>query len=483
MKKSPSIFLLCYLLCAPFVFAGNDVSFRKEEKRSSSLSQKESEMRIADSPAVMIDPVFTQVKKVQATNGADYDIFGFSVSISGDTVVVGAREGDGRFADTGAVYIFDRNYPTTNAWGQRPKIFADDGEAGDGFGCSVSISGDGDTVVVGAKEGYGEDSNSGSAYIFDRNYPTTNAWGQRKRIFHEDVDGEEEDDQFGISVSISKNTVVVGAYFDDDKGTSSGSAYIFDRDQGGANNWGQVQKIVAEDGAGFDNFGASVSISENTVLVGAFSDYHHSSPKAGSAYIFDRNPSTNVWGQVTKIIASDYATSDQFGFSVSISGDGDTAVVGAFYGNGNVANTGSVYIFDRNYPTTNAWGQSKKIIDDSENGEIGEMFGISVSISGDRLVVGADFDNDNGSAYIFDRNYPTTNAWGVRPNMPITAYDGAAFDRFGHSVSISGDTVVVGAYGDDDKGDESGSAYVYKEYVPNNEPTAMPGIPLLLLED
>jgi hypothetical protein len=384
--------------------------------------QKDSIPRIAflvdDNEAsypVMIDPVFTQVKKLLASDGAEYDIFGISVSISGDTLVVGARDGDGSVADSGSAYIFDRNQGGTENWGQVQKIFANDGAA---------------------------------------------------------------DDQFGISASISGDTVVVGSRFDDDKPNSSGSAYIFDRNQDGADNWGQVQKVVAGDAAAFDNFGISVSIDEDTVVVGAFSDTHHSNPKAGSAYIFDRNyPTTNAWGQRKKIIASDYATNDQFGISVSISGD--TVVVGAYGDDDKEANTGSVYIFDRNYPTTNAWGQRKKIT--ASDGKTGGNFGISVLISGDTLVVGADFDKDNGSAYIFDRNQDGADNWGQV--QKIVAGDAAAFDSFGRSVSISGDTVVVGAYGDDDKGDESGSAYVYKEYVSNYELKAMPWIQLLLLDD
>jgi hypothetical protein len=362
----------------------------------------------------MIDPVFNQVKKLLANNGAEYDVFGISVSISGNTVVVGAREGNGRVAGTGSAYIFDRDYPTTNAWGQRKMIFADDGEDNDVFGYSVSISGD--TVVVGARASDGRVADTGSAYIFYRNQGGTDNWGQVKKIF---TDDGEEDDEFGISVSISGDTVAVGARWDDDKGTSSGSAYIFYRNQGGANNWDQVQKIVAEDGAGFDNFGTSVSINGNTVVVGAFYDYHHSSPQAGSAYIFDRNQGgADQWDQVKKIIASDYATSDQFGVSVSISGD--TAVAGAFYGNGITANTGSAYIFDRNYPSTNAWGQRKKIIADSENAALGEMFGISVSISGDTVVVGANFDDSTGSAYIFDRDLGGTDNWGQLQRIVTT---------------------------------------------------------------
>ena len=395
-----------------------------------------------------------QARKITASDGVAYDQFGYSVSISDNTIVVGATNGDGNGADSGSAYIFDRNQGGTDIWGQVKKIIASDGAAIDYFGRSVSISRD--TVVVGA---YGDDDNgsgSGSAYIFDRDQGGINTWGLVKKITASDGD---DWDNFGWSVSISGDTVVVGAANDDDNGESSGSAYIFDRDQGGINTWGQVKKITASDGAIADYFGSSVSISEDTVIVSAQKDDDNGTD-SGSAYVFYRDEGgIDYWGQVTKITASDGDADDWFGISVAI--NGETVVVGVPWDDDNGVDSGSAYAFNRDQGGNDYWGQVKKIT--ASDGAMEDYFGYSVSTSGDTVVVGAYGDDDNGlisgSAYIFYRDQGGTDNWGqVRK---ITALDPAANAYFGYSVAISNDTVVVGAYGDDENGYMSGSAYIF----------------------
>jgi len=227
-------------------------------------------------------------------------------------------------------------YPITiDPFIERKKLLADDGAAGDHFGLSVSISGD--TATVGA---YGDDDNgddSGSAYIFSRNQGGADNWGQVKKLTAGDGAAG---DTFGLSVSISGDTATVGAYGDDGY---SGSAYIFSRDQGGAVNWGQVQKLTAGDGAAGDYFGRSVSISGDTAIVGAYGD-DDNGDRSGSAYSFSRDQGgTDNWGEVKKLTAGDGAAYDNFGYSVSISGD--TAIVGALWDGDNGDASGSAYIF------------------------------------------------------------------------------------------------------------------------------------------
>ena len=400
---------------------------------------------------VMIDPLFTQVKKLLPKGGPG-DVFGYSVSISGDTVVVGGFYDNGTYS--GSVYIFDRDQGGPDNWGQVKKITTPGVDPFDYFGYSVSISGD--TVVVGA---YADDANgftSGSAYIFYRDQGGPDNWGAVKKIIASDGAGE---DRFGYSVSISGDTVVIGAYGDNDNGIRSGSAYIFYRDQGWPDNWGQVKKITASDGAADDFFSNSVSISGDTVVVGAPNDDDNGT-YSGSAYIFDRDQGgIDNWGQVQKIVASDGAERNEFGYSVSISGD--TVVVGAPFDDDNGLNSGSAYVFYRDQGGADTWGQVTKIT--ASDGTAPDEFGRSVSINGDTVVVGAFRDDDNGigsgSAYIFYRDQGGTGTWGQVTK--ITASDGTADDRFGYSVSISGDTVLVGAYYDNDDGTNSGSAYVF----------------------
>src|SRR6202023_2237809 len=133
-------------------------------------------------------------------------------------------------------------------------------------------------------------------------------------------------DQFAYSIKISGDTAVVGAYQKNSSitGTATGAAYIFERNQGGANNWGQVQELTAGDPAVSDQFGFSVGINVDTVVIGA----ENKNLGTGAAYIFERNKGgAENWGQVQELTAGDAAVSDQFGISVGIGGD--TAVIGA----------------------------------------------------------------------------------------------------------------------------------------------------------
>ena len=397
-----------------------------------------------------------QVARISASDGAHDDSFGYSVAISGGTVVVGAPGDSDNGSDSGSAYVFDRNEGGVDGWVEVAKITASDGADDDYFSYSVSISGD--TVVVGAYRDDDNGSDSGSATISDRNEDGADAWGQvTKKVAPDTLTAR--GDSFGYSVSISGDTVVVGAFGDDDNGLNSGSAYVFDRYQGGADTWGQVAKIAASDGASHNYFGYSVSISGDTVVVGAYGDDDNGG-FSGSAYVFQRNEGgVDTWGQVAKIVASDGVNGDFFGYSVSISGD--TVVVGAYGDDDNNMASGSAYVFGRNMGGADAWGQVEKIT--ASDGVGGAFFGWAVAISGDTLVVGAwgddDIGSDSGSAYVFGRNKGGADTW--RQVAKIVASDGVNGDFFGYSVSISGDTVVVGAYGDDDNGSISGSAYVF----------------------
>jgi len=213
------------------------------------------------------------------------------VAISGDTVVVGAEEEDGTGYNFGAAYLFERNQGGADNWGEVKKLTASDGADDDRFGCSVAISGD--TVVVGA---YGEDgagATRGAAYVYERNYdpsnpstPLADNWGQVKKLTASDG---EDYDGFGNSVAISGDTVAVGASGEDGAGNYRGAAYLFERNWGGADNWGEVQKLTASDGADDDHFGFSVAISGDTVVVGArYKD--GAGTNRGAAYVFSLQP-------------------------------------------------------------------------------------------------------------------------------------------------------------------------------------------------
>jgi len=255
-------------------------------------------------------------------------------------------------------------------------------------------------------------------------------------------------DFFGIRVSVNGDVAVVSAIGDDDKGDDSGSAYIF-RHNGSM--WVEEQKLTATDGAAFDNFGSSVSVSGDVAVVSAYRDEDNGND-SGSAYIFRFNGS--MWVEEQKLTATDGAASDIFGSSVSVSGD--VVVVVAPQDDDSGSDSGSAYVYRFNGAT---WVEEQKLT--ASDGAAFDNFGSSVSVSGDVAVVSAYQDDDNGgnagSAYIFRYN----GAMWVE-EQKLLASDGAADDQFGISVSVSGDLAVVGAFLDDDRGASSGSAYVYR---------------------
>jgi hypothetical protein len=364
-------------------------------------------------------------QKLLADDGGPADRFGSALAVSGDTAVIAADCDD---SATGAAYVFTR---TGGVWTQQRKLTANDGAAYNYFGSSVAVSGD--TALIGATR---EDIYRGSAYVFIR---TGGVWHQQQKLMAGDGTAG---DYFGHSVSVSGDTAVVGASYDNNK---IGSAYVFTRTNG---VWHQQQKLTAADGATDDHFGCSVSLSGNTMVVGASYD----DTKSGSAYVFTRTG--GVWHQQQKLTADNRAVGDDFGQSVSVSGE--TAVVGAYYDDDKV---GSAYVFTRAADGT--WSQQAKLT--ADDGAAWDRFGWSVSVSGDMALIGA-FGDDSvkGSAYVFTRAADGT--WSQQ--QKLLAGDGAAADEFGQSVSVSGDTAVIGALGDDDKGSGSGSAYIFGSTPP-----------------
>jgi hypothetical protein len=269
---------------------------------------------------------WVQQQKLTADDGAGWDFFGFSSSISGDYVIIGVYGDDDNGSQSGSAYIFKRDGTT---WSQQQKLLVPDGVAWDDFGISVSISGD--YAIIGARRDDDRGYNSGSAYIFNRD---GESWNQQAKLTA--ADGT-VGDYFGCFVSISGDYAVVGAEYGDGNEPNSGSAYIFNRN---GTSWVQQQKLTDSDGAAEDYFGWSVSISGDKTIVGAALD-DGNEPDSGSAYIFRRDGES--WVQQQKLTAADGADGDLFGHYVSISGD--LAIVGAFYGDGNVADSGSAYIF------------------------------------------------------------------------------------------------------------------------------------------
>jgi hypothetical protein len=268
-------------------------------------------------------------------------------------------------------------------WVETGNLMPGDGGNEIGFGSAVSL--DGETIIIGAFNDDDNGPDSGSAYIFEK---TGGNWIQQTKLLPADGGAE---DRFGLSVSVTENTVIVGTPGDDDNGPDSGSAYMFEKTGG---NWIQQTKLLPADGEDYEEFGSAVSVDGTIVVIGK----HYDSVNgwdSGSAYIFEKTGGN--WIQQTKLLPSDGEDYDEFGSAVSISGE--IVVIGAFGDDDNGFDSGSAYVFER---VGAEWVQSAKFT--PSDGSDDDEFGISVSVNGDIALIGSQKFNDE-SAYLFEKNF------------------------------------------------------------------------------
>jgi hypothetical protein len=278
--------------------------------------------------------------------------------------------------------------------------------------------------------------------VSDRAGPS---WTEQARLV---ADDPQVGDRTGWTVDVEGDTIVTGSYANDAAGPDSGAAYIFFRT---GTAWAQQAKLVPADAAAGDGLGYSVANDADTVVIASVSDDDGGSD-SGSAYVFVRDGTT--WVQQAELVADDAAASDNFGTWVDI--DGDTVVVGAAGDNeASAINSGSAYVFR---PTGTTWTQQAKLV--APDAAAGDQFGFGVTIDGDRVSVGAPFDDDvganSGSVHVFTR---TGTTW--LHEAKIVALDAAAEDRFGTAVATNGSLLIVGAPRDGAAGSQRGSAYVF----------------------
>ena len=419
--------------------------------------------------------LLSEVKKLLASDAEAADVFGRgAAAISGDTIVVGADGEDAEGTGAGAAYIFQRDQGGADNWGQVKKLTASDAGAEDGFGHSVAVSGD--TALVGAQFESTEASNAGAVYIFQRNEGGADNWGEVKKLTAPDA---EAGDEFGGSVALSGDTAVVGAHRDDDAANNAGAAYVFGRDEGGADNWGQVKKLTASDADIGDGFGTAfhgggVAVSGDTAVVGAQNEDAGGS-QAGAAYVFGRDEGgADNWGEFAKLTASDAEASDNFGRAVAVGGD--TALVGAPRESTGATEAGAAYVFERDQGGAGNWGEVKKLA--APVPSFCAFFGIGVAVSGSTAIVGAFIPcGGTGNAYVFERDQGGAGNWGqVNELIPS---DGQFGDSYGDGVALSGDTVVVSAPREDEGDTNAGAAYVFDllQPKPGITPTGTPTPP------
>jgi hypothetical protein len=341
----------------------------------------------------------------------------------------------------------------------------DDGTTYDDFGRAIAMSGN--YIIVGAQKHDAEGENSGAAYIYER---SVNGWSQVAKLTPPEP---QLDERFGISVSIQGNVAIVGANGNDSNGENSGAAYLFTLEPNvvGVEEWRFTKKLVASDGAAGDNFGFSVSIYGNQAVVGAV----WANDRGGSAYVFINQGGT--WTTQGKFMGE--KPDDQFGWSVSIYED--TIAVGAIKFDDRTVSIGpmtreimdrgsvNVYVKDEN----GSWYRQARL--EPSDGKEGDHFGRSIGLHKDWLIVSAPFSDemgeDSGAAYIYQRESSVSD-WLLQAKV-LPTQEPMSLSEFGFSVAVSNENFVVSSKYSNPETNLMGNAYISSTRDPN-APTVSP---------
>ena len=377
-----------------------------------------------------------ELAKLTDPDGFEWDHFGSHVAVDGDVAVVGAP-GAG---STGLAFVFRFDGAE---WVLEARLEPKDTEFADDFGCGVAI--EGDTILVGDWHHSELGNAAGAAYIFTFD---GSEWTEEAKLQALDAGWY---DYFGYAVALAGDVVIIGAPEDDDLGESSGSVYVF-RPAGGA--WEQKAKLHASDGQTNYCFGRAVAVSGDRFIAGGRQKYGDGT--AGYVFRFDGES----WLEEAILLPEEVVPDDMYGACVAI--DGNVALVSAS-GDPDGAKIGAVYVFRHDGAS---WNEETKLL--SGEGAEGDRFGSSVAVHNETIVIGANSDDeygeDSGSAYAF-----THDGAEWLHHSKLLPSDGAPDARFGGDVAISGDLVLVGAPGDDDHGENSGSAYIFSASQPDED--------------
>jgi hypothetical protein len=321
-------------------------------------------------------------------------------------------------------------------WIEVARLTPQDTEPGIHFGRNIAISGD--RLVVGAPNDNDFGLQSGSAYIFERQQGGPNVWGQVAKLTASDA---AQADNFGWAVATDGNWVAIGAYTK----PIGGRVYIYGRDAGGPGQWGETAQIVPDPPGYGAGFGETLDLDGDLLAVGAYAggDY------AGYVYVFQRMPDNIQWQRLTRFRAADTSAYHFFGYSVAL--DGWTVLAGAPGADGQ---TGAAYIFTADPAKPDVWIEQARLT--LSDGAMGDYFGLELDISGDIAWIGAPLHaNDTGAACIYENKQGGTGLWGEV--ACTTADDSSKGDRFGYWTSIDGNLAAAGAPGKL----PNGSAYIF----------------------
>lgn len=378
----------------------------------------------------IVSNLFAQYeKKLIPSDGGNNDKFGTSVAIDGEYAVIGA-------SGENAVYVYHK---VDSLWIEEAKITVANILPNANFGISVEICGD--YIVAGAYLDRINNAYTGAAYIFQRNGMN---WVQHSKLVASDGN---DSDYFGFDVAIDSNYVVIGAPNDDNSSANEGSVYLFKRY---GTNWVEEQKFVVQSAPTGGNIGYSVSINGNNIVAGAPNSIFQSQ-YTGLTYFWNQSETDSTWSNAQYVVPNFYNNGERFGFSVSIVGD--IATIGSNTGNPNSG--GVAYVFRKQ---GSFWIEEARLLPSDVHA--GNNFGRAVCISSNgKICIGSPGDNGNGTSsgavYVFKES---NNSW-VQESKLI-ASDGDIDDVFGTSVYIEGNYIVVGAKGDGSNGSNSGSAYI-----------------------
>jgi hypothetical protein len=404
------------------------------------------------------EPKFVPVRTIIPDNLRDDDEFGASVAFDGNRLLASTIPAVRYTFPQGQAFLFEKDKGGTGAWGEIRRVAGSGGADPGYFGWAVALAGD--TAFIGAPQEDDIEANAGAVHLFFRDQGGPGAWGEEKRLTA--PDGRRVD-YFGQALSVAGDTALVGAPGDSSAVPGGGAAYVFVRDQGGPQNWGETAKIRPADPRDAARFGTSVALDGDVAVVGAPAD---GVPGAlyGAAYVFRRSGGpSGSWQEVKKLTAFDPVDWDGFGYSVAVSGD--LAIVGAPSKHEAGVELGAAYLFGRDQGGPDQWGLIKKI--SAADGASGDGFGSSVSISGDHILIGAPYVRAGdvpaymiGSVYVYGRDFQGGAAWGLMGK--VSPPDTGEFAQFGMSTALSANFFAVGAPHTPSGGQQRGAVYIYR---------------------
>lgn len=375
------------------------------------------------------------IKKIFPEDPSLGSYFGKFVAQNNDCVVISSYKDSEKESASGALYFF-RNI--NGDYCQTQKIFPEDATVDQFFGYSIGISNN--WVITGAHHDSSMGASSGAAYMLNKN--SSNSWSIAQKLIPEDLS---EGDEFGKKVDVDGEFAVSSAYLNDEYGINSGVVYLYKIEKG---IWKLYSKIHASNPVMYSQFGLSLDINKDNLIVGA---PFYENIESGAAYIYQNKMGS--WDEVIKLEPDELEKGDQFGITVKI--NDDYAFIASIKDDYNGENSGAVYVFKK---INENWTFAQKIY--APDGDEEDYFGIDIALGDSIVAIGSYFDDDNGensgSTYIYRVK---NDFWHFEKK--ITPSDGEENDAFASSLSLNNDRLIVGAYSDSDKGFLSGSAYIY----------------------